>query len=211
MINYKAKIAYKSESVAENYDKDRFSNLKGKLENYLETKAITLALKDFPNNTKILDVPCGTGRITEVLLKKGFNVTGIDISESMLKVAKKKLEKYPNLDNLVVGDAENLPFDDDFFYGVVSVRFFGHIPYDTQINVLKEFARISNKYIIVGYPIKNTIRGFQRKIFNDLNMWFPVTRKDIIDEARKSNLKVINFFPIFGKISETCFVLFEKL
>ena len=35
----------------------------------------------------VLDAPCGTGRHSYLLAKKGFKVTGIDISEACLKIA----------------------------------------------------------------------------------------------------------------------------
>lgn len=38
----------------------------------------------------ILDLSCGTGRVTVPLAEKGFRVTGIDIADSMLEVAKDK-------------------------------------------------------------------------------------------------------------------------
>ncbi len=37
---------------------------------------------------KILDVPCGTGRHSHLLAKRGFEVTGVDISEICLKIAR---------------------------------------------------------------------------------------------------------------------------
>ncbi len=42
----------------------------------------------FPKNTKVLDAPCGTGRHSIYLNKKGFNVTGIDLSKTMITEAK---------------------------------------------------------------------------------------------------------------------------
>ena len=41
----------------------------------------------------ILELGCGTGRITIPLIEAGFNVTGLDISESMLSLAKIKSNK----------------------------------------------------------------------------------------------------------------------
>jgi ubiquinone/menaquinone biosynthesis C-methylase UbiE len=48
-------------------------------------------------NDRILEVGCGTGRVLKCLLDKGLtDVTGVDTSEEMLKIAKKKLLKYLN-------------------------------------------------------------------------------------------------------------------
>ncbi len=44
---------------------------------------------------KILEVGCGTGRVLKYLLDNGYkNITGVDISEKMLEIAKNKLSKY---------------------------------------------------------------------------------------------------------------------
>lgn len=48
-------------------------------------------------NDKILEVGCGTGRVLKYLLEKGLNnITGVDISDEMLKTAQIKLDKYLN-------------------------------------------------------------------------------------------------------------------
>jgi len=49
---------------------------------------------------KILDLACGTGRLAKLFLDSGYDVEGLDISESMLEVAKKRgLKVY--LSNMV--------------------------------------------------------------------------------------------------------------
>lgn len=46
-------------------------------------------------DVKILELACGTGRITLPLLEKGFKVEAVDLSESMLNVLRKNLEELP--------------------------------------------------------------------------------------------------------------------
>jgi len=63
---------------------------------------------------KILDVGCGTGRHAIELSKRGYHVTGIDLSESQLKRAKEKA-KAANLSiDFQCQDARNLPFIGEF-------------------------------------------------------------------------------------------------
>lgn len=210
MTNYKAKDAYKNKSVASSYDEDRFKSLKGKIEDKLEKTAIEKALSKISGIQTVLDIPCGTGRITEFLLSKGFKLTGLDISGSMIDVAKERLKQFSNLEKLAVGDAENILFGDSSYDLVTSIRFFGHIPHDTKLIVLREFMRISKKYIIVGYAMKNTIRGYERKLLKGTRMWFPVTKREIFKEANHTGLIVEGIFPIFFNFSETYIVLFSK-
>jgi len=68
----------------------------------------------FNKSLKILDVGCGTGRHAIELTKRGYMVTGIDLSESQLKRAREKADA----DNLSIDfqcqDARNLPFNSEF-------------------------------------------------------------------------------------------------
>ena len=53
---------------------------------------------------KILDAPCGYGRISNILANKGFDVTGVDISKYFIDIAQKKASKKKLKAQYVVGD-----------------------------------------------------------------------------------------------------------
>ena len=75
---------------------------------------------------RFLDVACGTGDMMVELMKHGCTVTGIDLSEEMLAIAR---QKAPSATLLVV-DAESLPFADGEFDAVTcafGVRNFVHL------------------------------------------------------------------------------------
>jgi 2-polyprenyl-3-methyl-5-hydroxy-6-metoxy-1,4-benzoquinol methylase len=65
---------------------------------------------EYNKGTKILDIGCGTGRHSIELSKRGYEIVGIDLSESLLKRAKEKATEQ----NLQIvfqrHDARNLPF-----------------------------------------------------------------------------------------------------
>ncbi len=54
-----------------------------------------LALKDFPAGTQILDICCGTGQLAGELMRRGYEVTGIDGSDQMLKYARENAPTTP--------------------------------------------------------------------------------------------------------------------
>ena len=70
------------------------------------------------NPNSILDIATGTGDLAINLTKtKASKIIGLDISEGMLEVGRKKIEKL-NLNNtieMVFGDSEKIPFDDNSF------------------------------------------------------------------------------------------------
>src|SRR5471032_1719562 len=65
-------------------------------------EATTLAESDFlesalqpPPGGKLLDVPCGGGRHAAALARRGFDVTGVDISPAFLDAARSKRVDLP--------------------------------------------------------------------------------------------------------------------
>ncbi|MBV6640876.1 MAG: bifunctional demethylmenaquinone methyltransferase/2-methoxy-6-polyprenyl-1,4-benzoquinol methylase UbiE [Cyclobacteriaceae bacterium] len=94
-------------------------------------KAIRLLKPDQPK--LILDIATGTGDFAiEALALKPDKVIGVDISQGMLEVGKKKLKKK-GLDHLIelqMGDSERLLFDDNKFDAIIvafGVRNFEHL------------------------------------------------------------------------------------
>lgn len=83
-------------------------------------KALKILEPDKPK--RLLDVATGTGdfAIMAMDMLKPYNITGVDISEGMLEVGKKKIEKLGLSDRIKmqVGDSEALPFGDNAFDAV---------------------------------------------------------------------------------------------
>jgi 2-polyprenyl-3-methyl-5-hydroxy-6-metoxy-1,4-benzoquinol methylase len=65
-------------------------------------------------NIRILDIGCGTGRHSIELARRGYTVTGIDLSESMLIRAKEKALSTDVLVDFQRHDARDLPFRSEF-------------------------------------------------------------------------------------------------
>jgi len=68
----------------------------------------------FNKSARILDVGCGTGRHSIELSKRGYQVTGIDFSDSQLARAKEKTEKQGLKIDFLKHDARHLPFENEF-------------------------------------------------------------------------------------------------
>ncbi|MCD6558751.1 MAG: class I SAM-dependent methyltransferase [Palaeococcus sp.] len=95
---------------------------------------------------KALDLGCGTGNYTVELYKRGFDVVGVDLSEKMLEVARKKL---PDV-NFVGASAYDLPFGDESFDLVLSVTMFEFL--EEPEKAIKEIHRVlkSGGEVIIG-------------------------------------------------------------
>ena len=81
----------------------------------------------------ILDVACGTGDFTIEIAKKAANgsrITGIDLSEGMMKVGREKIEAAGLQATLEAGDCEALTYADNTFHRIsvgFGVRNFEHL------------------------------------------------------------------------------------
>jgi len=76
---------------------------------------------------RILDLGCGSGRNLVPLVKAGFNVYGLDSSDSGISIARAELKKSLLKANLLIADAfSTLPFKDNFFDAVISTRVLQH-------------------------------------------------------------------------------------
>ena len=63
---------------------------------------------------KIIDIGCGTGRHTIELTKRGYNVTGVDLSEDQIKRAREKAQEAGVTIDFQTQDARNLTFENEF-------------------------------------------------------------------------------------------------
>ena len=89
-------------------------------------------------NAKILDVGCGAGvPVTKFLVECGFDVTGVDFSEGMLKLARKNVSRA----KFIKKDMTKMDFKDDSFDGLTAFSVF-HVPKEKHFSLFKSFSRI---------------------------------------------------------------------
>jgi SAM-dependent methyltransferase len=106
---------------------------------YLAYRDLPTILSEHVTGTKALDFGCGTGRSTRFLRKLGFDVTGVDISEDMLRIAR-------SLDPS--GDYRLVPQDnfDEFAPGtfglLVSLFTFDNIPSAAKVRIFSDLRNL---------------------------------------------------------------------
>ncbi|MDP4176779.1 MAG: class I SAM-dependent methyltransferase [Bacillota bacterium] len=100
--------------------------------------------------TKVLDVGCGTGTILSLLSKnESISLSGVDLSEKMLDIAKQKLDDRVELK---LGDSEQIPWANQTFDAIICTDSFHHYPEPEK--VLYEILRVLKKggHLIIGDP-----------------------------------------------------------
>jgi len=100
---------------------------------------------DLQPGQQVLDVGCGTGWFTRQLARAGLQMTGLDLDEHMLAVAR---EKSPQGIHWLQGDAARLPFADRSFDQVVALTSLCFVP-DWQ-QAVAEVVRVARHRFALG-------------------------------------------------------------
>jgi ubiquinone/menaquinone biosynthesis C-methylase UbiE len=81
-------------------------------------------LSKLPPGLRIVDLGCGSGVFTNVLQRRGYRCTGVDLNPKLIKIAQ---SKFPDIE-FIEGDVEYLPFPDNIFDGVLLSGLVHHFP-----------------------------------------------------------------------------------
>lgn len=141
----------------ENIIKDQFDELASDFPDEVDPNDFRVnVIMDFFGNIrgkKVLDVGCGKGRFSKIMIEKGADVTGVDISEELIRETKKILGG-----KFFMGSAMDLQFPDECFDLVYSVEVIEHVPdvekaISEMVRVLKKEGKIvlidKNKYSLL--------------------------------------------------------------
>jgi SAM-dependent methyltransferase len=110
---------YSQPEISDTYDQQRFGGASGARVNARE---LEIALAMLPSGGRVLDLACGTGRLSQAIAARGQSVVGIDYSPPM--AVKTASLGVPT----AVADAFATPFISSAFDAVVSLRFTFHWP-----------------------------------------------------------------------------------
>ena len=118
---------------------------------------------------RVLDVGVGTGFLSIMLAEMGHHVVGVDLSEDMLEVARKKMNERGLKLDLKIGDAEDLPFEDGSFDAVVNRAVLWTLPDPKK--ALTEWNRVLKTngklcFFVHGPHSKGTSPGLSRQFTN---------------------------------------------
>ncbi|QDU66150.1 class I SAM-dependent methyltransferase [Engelhardtia mirabilis] len=105
---------------------------------------------------RVLDVPCGAGRLRPVLEGTGASTVGVDVSPEMLAAAPAGLR--------IQASAWALPFADRSFDAVVCCRLLHHVASDDErAGLLGELVRVSRGLVLVSFWDSSSWHAWRRR------------------------------------------------
>jgi SAM-dependent methyltransferase len=150
-----ARERFSRKSLADKYPSEYGRSWRDRREKACVEKCIAA----IPAGSRVLDLPCGTGRLTRMLIARGHQVTGADVSEAMLAHARENYRAYqrehkgnaPDV-QFEVRDVLATGFNANQFDGITCIRLFHHFDEsDTRRRALAELRRICRGPIIVTF------------------------------------------------------------
>lgn len=98
--------------------------------------------KNKQERVKILEIGCGTGANIWYLTREGFDAYGIDGSRTAIEKAKQYLAEEKLSAKLYVGDINNLPFESNYFDGVIDIECLYCNDFKSSQKILYEIHRV---------------------------------------------------------------------
>lgn len=158
------------EHEVEEYERKRYRGWDQRIVHRREAGILRKILDELDASAlPVLDIPCGYGRFSELLLNKGGFLVSCDISFPMVKRAVMRSRTKGRIFGVVADAMKGLPFKQDAFVCILSMRFFHHVHERKDRDfILREFFRVSTDKTILSYYRMNVFhrvqRAFRKKI-----------------------------------------------
>ncbi len=153
---------YQDEKIVANYVHWRFGSAGGQYVDATE-KTTIIELLGGQKDRRILDMPCGTGRLLHALSEHGYRaIEGADASPAMLQLAAASLPDTP----LREVDAFQTPYEEATFDCLCSLRFLFHLPEPERL-----FSEASRLLKADGVFIFDSLNWTPRNAIPLLNRW----------------------------------------
>ncbi len=186
----------RSNATLRSYYQKTASDYDAFLEESLSQQETQSFLSLIPQNyhDPLLDVASGTGRISHAIASRRLYYVGLDISDSMLLILRKKTPMQ-NVD-LVCGSATDLPFKSLRFPFVACFGLTGYFDAKTQRRLMSEIQRVSapkgNVAIDFLRPSTKPSKLIRSEEANEGNRVYLLSLTRIRERIRQSNFKIIN-------------------
>ena len=203
--DYDARWGYR-QFDARRYERRRYGSFTRRLNLRILQRAIARQLRHVGGHRLLLDVPCGTGIVSERLHGMGFRIVSADISPAMIELARER----GGIGHMLA-DLEVPPFRPGTFDAVLCARFLMHLPADARPRVLRTLASLSNGPLVATmchpYTVKSLGRAVRRFFGGTAKQSPRLTRRALEDEVAAAGLRLVRVVQVLPLLSEVWVVV----
>lgn len=146
----------------------------------------------------VLDIGCGPGELSFLFAELGHRVTGLDINEPLVEIARRRAGERGVGTEFHVGSADGLPFADGAFDVCLAPELLEHVP-DWRA-CLDEMTRVLRPGGVLFLSTTNVLCPVQEEFRLPLYSWYPgFIKRRCIELARTSRPEWVNYaeYPAF--------------
>lgn len=170
---------------------------------------------NFKKTDKILDIPCGTGFIGQILCKSPASIVASDISSEMIKQAYGEY-RGDNFNGFVQCDITQPPFRKESFDCVILLAFMHRLPKEIRCKTWEEVVSLSKKFVIVNYSLDSHLQKLKQWLLkrvrpNHIPAPSSLPLQDIRNEIKSYGLIVWRVFNVAPLFSAKILFLLEKV
>lgn len=164
---------------------------------YLVTR---LAKKYFPKQAKVLDIGCGTGRLAQLLNKRGFKVIGLDSETKAIKYSKSRHVSAK------LGTIQKMPFKSNSFAAATCIDVLVHKSIKDDRDALKRIHRIlkPNGYLIIRVSANPWLKQAHDKFVHSVRRY---TREQLEKKLTQAGFETIKITYIHAPLLLVAVVL----
>lgn len=196
LMTRRSQSHYDFDQVAESYD-SWYDSATGTMYDSFEKYAIDKILASDVKGSRLLEVGCGTGHWSRYFSDKGFDVTGIDISSEMIKIARKK--HIPN-SRFEIADGHNLPFEDKSFDVASAITVLEFVT-ETE-KIIFEMVRCVKKKGVIIIGVLNALNRYNQKrknkpsgVYSSAHLFTPQQIRDLLIQYGTTKIRITGFVP----------------
>ena len=176
-----------------------YSQVRERTYSFLTQKKIVLELVDGYQG-KVLEIGCGGGYLLLDLMKRNFQVFGLDISIKMLTIAKKRAIKAEDKIHLMQGDIENLPFYSNEFEVIICMGVLEYL--SSKEKALQEIYRVVKPGGVAILSIPNAISLYYLTYELACFLYRPIRKVLNMMHSASSEVRYRVFRPVPGRLNK---------
>ena len=105
---------------------------------------------------EVLEIGCGTGKFSRLLARRAERVLAVDLSPQMIRLARERSKRHPNIE-FVRGDVMTYPLPDDHFDCIATLTTIHHLPAEAVLRKIRKALKPGGVFVCLDLYRRSTL------------------------------------------------------